>query len=56
VAGFRIYQCRSVPGLSPQGFSVVREFVGHGNRPQLHEAPQLPNFGVRDRGRDSSQG
>jgi len=27
------------------GFSVVREFVGHGVGAQLHEEPQVPNFG-----------
>jgi methionyl aminopeptidase len=27
------------------GFSVVREFVGHGIGSQLHEDPQVPNFG-----------
>lgn len=27
------------------GFSVVREFVGHGIGGQLHEEPQIPNFG-----------
>lgn len=27
------------------GFSVVREFVGHGIGRQLHEEPQIPNFG-----------
>jgi methionyl aminopeptidase len=27
------------------GFSVVREFVGHGIGSQLHEEPQIPNFG-----------
>ena len=32
------------------GFSVVREFVGHGIGRRLHEEPQVPNFGVRDRG------
>ncbi len=32
------------------GFSVVREFVGHGIGTQLHEDPQVPNFGARDRG------
>lgn len=32
------------------GFSVVRDFVGHGIGTRLHEEPQVPNFGVRDRG------
>lgn len=32
------------------GFSVVREFVGHGIGRRLHEDPQVPNFGKRDRG------
>ena len=32
------------------GFSVVRDFVGHGIGRKLHEEPQVPNFGTRDRG------
>jgi len=28
------------------GFSVVRDFVGHGIGRELHEAPQIPNYGV----------
>jgi len=32
------------------GFSVVREFVGHGIGKRLHEEPQVPNYGQRDRG------
>lgn len=32
------------------GFSVVREFVGHGVGRKLHEDPPVPNYGVRDRG------
>jgi methionyl aminopeptidase len=32
------------------GFSVVRDYVGHGIGKQLHEDPQIPNFGVRGRG------
>jgi methionyl aminopeptidase len=32
------------------GFSVVREFVGHGIGRHLHEEPQVPNFGEPDRG------
>ncbi|HVN87221.1 MAG TPA: type I methionyl aminopeptidase [Candidatus Binatia bacterium] len=32
------------------GYSVVRDFVGHGIGKRLHEDPQVPNFGTRDRG------
>jgi methionyl aminopeptidase len=32
------------------GFSVVREFVGHGIGTRLHEEPQIPNFGERGHG------
>lgn len=32
------------------GFSVVREFVGHGIGTKLHEEPQVPNFGIRGHG------
>jgi len=32
------------------GFSVVRDFVGHGIGRSLHEDPQVPNFGVPGRG------
>ncbi len=32
------------------GFSVVREFVGHGIGRELHEPPQVPNFGTPGRG------
>ena len=33
-----------------RGFSVVRDFVGHGIGRQMHEAPQIPNFGPPGRG------
>ena len=32
------------------GFSVVREYVGHGIGSELHEEPQIPNYGTPDRG------
>ncbi len=32
------------------GFSVVRQYVGHGIGTQLHEAPEVPNFGTAGRG------
>jgi methionyl aminopeptidase len=31
--------------VEAEGFSVVRDFVGHGIGRKLHEAPQVPNFG-----------
>ena len=33
-----------------EGFSVVREYVGHGVGRQMHEEPQVPNYGPPDRG------
>jgi methionyl aminopeptidase len=36
--------------VESEGFSVVREFVGHGVGRRLHEDPPVPNYGVRDRG------
>jgi len=32
------------------GFSVVREFVGHGIGTRLHEDPQVPNYGTQGHG------
>jgi methionyl aminopeptidase len=36
--------------VEKNGYSVVREFVGHGIGKQLHEEPQIPNFGPPGRG------
>lgn len=36
--------------VEAEGFSVVRDFVGHGIGRQLHEDPQIPNFGARGTG------
>jgi methionyl aminopeptidase len=36
--------------VEANGFSVVREFVGHGIGTKLHEEPQVPNFGARGHG------
>ena len=33
-----------------EGYSIVRDFVGHGVGRQLHEDPQVPNFGEPGRG------
>jgi len=36
--------------VESHGFAVVRAFVGHGIGKQLHEEPQVPNFGEAGRG------
>jgi methionyl aminopeptidase len=38
------------------GFSVVRDFVGHGIGTKLHEEPQIPNFGARGHGAKLREG
>ena len=47
----------AVQGLvEAEGFSVVREFVGHGIGTQLHEEPQIPNYGTAGRGPRLAEG
>jgi methionyl aminopeptidase len=36
--------------VESHGYSVVREFVGHGVGRSMHEEPQIPNFGRRGTG------
>ena len=36
--------------VEARGFSVVREYVGHGVGKELHESPEVPNFGQPGRG------
>jgi methionyl aminopeptidase len=36
--------------VESEGFSVVRDFVGHGIGSNMHEDPQVPNFGEAGRG------
>jgi methionyl aminopeptidase len=36
--------------VEQRGFTVVREFVGHGIGKSLHENPQIPNYGLPGRG------
>jgi methionyl aminopeptidase len=42
--------------VETQGFSVVREFVGHGIGTALHEEPQIPNYGTPGRGPRLAEG
>ena len=36
--------------VESNGFSVVRKFIGHGIGSELHEEPEVPNFGTAGRG------
>ncbi len=38
------------------GYSVVTQFVGHGTGRQMHEDPQVPNFGVAGNGKRIKSG
>lgn len=42
--------------VEANGFSVVREFVGHGIGTKLHEDPQIPNYGSAGRGPRLAEG
>jgi methionyl aminopeptidase len=46
-----IQQC-----VESEGFSVVRNFVGHGIGRELHEEPQIPNYGKPGQGPQLVQG
>jgi methionyl aminopeptidase len=43
--GFRVQR-----HVEQSGFSVVRQFVGHGVGTSLHEEPQVPNYGKKGKG------
>ncbi|SEI11341.1 methionine aminopeptidase, type I [Halobacillus karajensis] len=36
--------------VEPEGFSIVREYVGHGVGQELHEDPQIPHYGPPNKG------
>lgn len=42
--------------VESKGYSVVREFVGHGIGKALHEDPQVPNFGPKGKGIELKEG
>src|SRR3712207_8129794 len=41
--------------VEADGFSVVRSLVGHGVGRDMHEEPQIPNFGAPGRDRKSTR-
>jgi methionyl aminopeptidase len=58
VEGNRVYDISHAiqKHVEENGFSVVRTFVGHGIGRQLHEEPQVPNFGAPGHGPRLRQG
>jgi methionyl aminopeptidase len=58
VEGNRLYDISHAiqAHVEKHGFSVVRTFVGHGIGRQLHEEPQVPNFGEPGQGPRLRQG
>ena len=42
--------------VEAHGFSVVREFVGHGIGRSMHEEPQIPNYGAPGHGPRLAEG
>jgi methionyl aminopeptidase len=52
VEGARVsdISCTVQKHVEDKGFSVVRAFVGHGIGKNLHEEPQVPNYGPCGRG------
>jgi methionyl aminopeptidase len=52
VAGKRLFDISASiqEYVEENGFSVVRDLVGHGIGEKLHEEPQVPNFGVHGKG------
>lgn len=42
--------------VESEGYSVVKEFVGHGIGREMHEEPQIPNFGLPGRGPKIKEG
>ena len=52
VPGMRLYDISAAVQQVAEGagFSIVREYVGHGIGRQMHEEPQVPNYGTAGRG------
>lgn len=57
-AGNRVFDISSAIQnyVEARGFSVVKEFVGHGIGRSLHEEPQVPNYGPKGKGSTLKEG
>jgi methionyl aminopeptidase len=58
VAGNRLYDISHAVQTVAEGagFSVVREYVGHGIGRAMHEEPQIPNYGPAGKGPELKEG
>jgi methionyl aminopeptidase len=58
VPGMRLYDISAAVQSVAEaaGFSVVREYVGHGIGREMHEEPQIPNFGPAGKGPSLKEG
>ena len=50
--GYRLFDISAAiqTYVEERGYSIVREFVGHGIGTSLHESPEVPNYGTAGRG------
>ena len=50
--GYRLYDISAAiqTYVESHGYSIVREYVGHGVGAQMHEPPEIPNYGHPGRG------
>ena len=50
--GYRLFDISAAiqQYVESHGYSIVREYVGHGVGAQMHEAPEIPNYGHPGRG------
>ena len=50
--GYRLFDISAAiqEYVESHGYSIVREFVGHGIGSALHESPEVPNYGSKGRG------
>lgn len=50
--GYRLYDISSAiqQKVEGEGFGVIRDFVGHGIGSEMHEEPQIPNYGKAGKG------
>ena len=50
--GYRLYDISHAiqEKVEGEGFGVIRDFVGHGIGSEMHEEPQIPNYGKAGKG------